>query len=146
MASSQEIIAAGKAVEEFLPQRPPMVMIGALHTVSDSRIVTSLRITPENIFVQDGRFREAGLIENIAQTAAAGTGYRYRSRNEIPPPGFIGGIKNLVIHDLPTAGDEIITEVSVLHEILNATVVEGKIYCNDILIAACELRIFLLPT
>ena len=143
MASSEKIIADETEILDYIPQEPPMVMVGKLLRVDGKRTVTSFIIGKENLFCDEGIFSEAGLIENIAQTAAAGAGYRSHLKNELPPPGFIGGIKNLVFHSLPIAGDLLITEVVVEHEVFDATVITGKSSVNDKLVAECEMKIFL---
>ena len=143
MASSEKIIANEAEITGYIPQRPPMVMVGKLLSVEDRRTLTSFIIREDNLFCEDGKFLEAGLIENIAQTAAAGAGYRSLLKNEPPPPGFIGGIKNLVIHALPVANDLLITEVFVEHEILDFTVITGRISVNGQPVAECEMKIFL---
>ena len=126
-----------------IPQKPPMVMVDRIVDVKDKTTVTSFLIRDDNVFLSDGILREPGLIENIAQSAAAGIAAVPGGEGEKPRLGFIGAIKELKIYKLPKAGDEIITSVTVTHEILNATVVEGKIHLLDQLIAECELRIFL---
>jgi len=143
MASSEKIIANEKEILRYIPQKPPMVMVGKLLSVEGRRTLTSFTISEDNMFCKRKRFIEAGLIENIAQTAAAGAGYRSMLKNEPTLPGFIGGIKNLVIHSLPVVGDLLITEVSVEHEIFDATVIMGKISVNSRLVAECEMKIFL---
>ena len=143
MASFEKIIANEAEITGYIPQRPPMVMVGKLLSVEDRRTLTSFIITEDNLFCEDGKFLEAGLIENIAQTAAAGAGYRSLLKNEPPPPGFIGGIKNLVIHALPVVNDLLITEVFVEHEILDFTVITGRISVNGQPVAECEMKIFL---
>jgi predicted hotdog family 3-hydroxylacyl-ACP dehydratase len=143
MASSEKIIANETEILGYIPQKPPMVMVGKLLSVEGRRTLTSFTIREDNLFCEGKRFLEAGLIENIAQTAAAGSGYRSLMKNEPPLPGFIGGIKNLVIHSLPVAGDLLITEVSVEHEVFDATVIMGRISVNDKPVAECELKIFL---
>ena len=143
MASSEEIIANEAEIDGFIPQRPPMVMVGKLLSVEGSTTLTSFLVSGDNLFCEGGRLTEAGLIENIAQTAAAGAGYRSVLKNEPPPPGFIGGIKNLVIHSLPVVGDVLITEVTVEHEVFDATVIAGRISVNGKPVAECEMKIFL---
>jgi predicted hotdog family 3-hydroxylacyl-ACP dehydratase len=143
MASSEKIIANETEILDYIPQKQPMVMVGKLLRVDGKRTVTSLTIGKENLFCEEGIFSEAGLIENIAQTAAAGAGYRSLLKNESPLPGFIGGIKNLVIHSLPITGDHLITEVVVEHEVFNATVITGKSSVNDRLVIECEMKIFI---
>ena len=143
MASPDEIIADESSIGDLLPQRYPMVMVGKLHVVDNRRTVSSLIIREDNIFCQEGIFREPGLVENIAQTAAAGAGYRARRENKMLLPGFIGGIRKLEIMELPKTGEEISTEIIIEHEILGATVVKGKVTRYDTLIAECEMKIFL---
>ncbi len=119
-------------------------MIGKLLEVTDIKTVTSLFIKDDNMFCSEGFFREPGLIENMAQTAAAGVGYILKVAGKEPPIGFIGGLRNLHIYELPEVGSEIRTEVTVEHEIFNATVVNGKIYIQQRCIAECELKIFMI--
>ncbi len=137
------MIADESNITDYIPQRPPMVMVGKLLIAEGRRTVTSLLIKEDNLFCTEGVFTEPGLIENMAQTAAAGAGYRARSASQPPSPGFIGGIRNLRISSLPLAGDEILTEAVVEHEILEATVVKTKIFLHNQVIAECELKIFL---
>ena len=61
-----------------IPQKPPMVMVDRLTGVVDNVTTTNFLIRDDNIFCEKGEFREPGLIENMAQTAAAGTGARAR--------------------------------------------------------------------
>ena len=143
MASFEKIIADETEILDYIPQKQPMVMIGKLLRVDGKRTVTSLTIRKDNLFCNEGIFSEAGLIENIAQTAAAGVGYRSLLRNEPPPRGFIGGIRNLVIHSLPVEGDLLITEVTIEHEVFDATVITGKSSVNDKLVAECEMKTFI---
>jgi predicted hotdog family 3-hydroxylacyl-ACP dehydratase len=143
MALPEEMITGEEGISDYIPQKPPMVMIGKLLRVEGPVTVTSFRVREDNLLFDGSRFTEAGLIENIAQTAAAGEGHRSRQKGELPRPGFIGGIKNLVIHSFPVVGDVLVTEVSVEHEILDATVIRGKVSVKDVPAAECEMKIFL---
>jgi len=145
MALPDKIIARGTGIYDYLPQRPPMVMIDTLISCIDKTTITSLQILPENIFVKDGFLAEPGIIENIAQTAAAGVGYMYRTNpegNEVPI-GVIGAINDLKIYFLPKTGTEIRTEVSVLYQVLNASVITGRVFTDHKVVAECEMKIFL---
>ena len=80
-----------------------MVMIDKLLFSDTEKCITGLHITEENIFCNDGLFREPGLIENMAQTAAVQAGYNSSLKSEQgkfkeAPIGFIGAIKDLKIH------------------------------------------------
>jgi predicted hotdog family 3-hydroxylacyl-ACP dehydratase len=146
MAPSEKVIALETEILQYIPQRIPMVMVGKLCSVEGKTTTTSLLINEDNIFCEDGFFKEPGLIENMAQTAAAGAGYVARAEGKEPAIGFIGGIRNLRILDFPPVGSTIITKVTVTHEVFDASVVTGQIFLNDILVAECELKIFLANT
>ena len=129
-------------ITTYIPQRAPFVMVGGVVNVEDKLYITRLVISDDNLFVVNGEFTEPGLVENMAQTAAAGTGYRYHQLGEVVPVGFIASIKNLKINSLPQTGDELITEVAIRHKVLNVHVVEAIVKCNDAQIASCEMKIF----
>lgn len=121
-----------------------MVMVDRLISITGQETTTSFLVREDNVFCEDGYLREPGLIENMAQTAAAGAGHKPGVESGKPPLGFIGGIRNLIIYQLPRIGTELTTRVRVEHEIFDATVVNGKIFSGETLIAECELKIFLI--
>lgn len=128
---------------ELIPQRPPMVMIDNLTNVSDNQAVSTFFIKKENIFCENGFLLEAGVIENIAQTAAAMMGYKNLINNRKNNIGFIGSIKNLKLHFLPVTGSILNTKIEVTAEIFNAMVIYGRNDCNGKIVAECEMKIFL---
>ena len=119
------------------------VMIDVLLQADDTIIRTSFTVREGHQLVKNGCFTEAGLVENMAQTAAAGTGYVAAQKDEAPPVGFIGALKNLVVQELPIIGETITTEVIFVHQVMNAHIVQARVTCNDRPVAACELKIFL---
>lgn len=129
-------------VLDYIPQRPPMVMIRELVQSTPEATTTRLLIKGDNILAYNGHFTEAGLVENIAQTAALHAGYNRQPGLPVQL-GFIGALKDLKIHALPQVNDEIETTITILHQIMGATVVGGKTTCNGALIAECEMKIFL---
>ena len=129
-------------IVQYIPQRPPFVMVGDVLQADVALSRTSFEITADNIFVKDNLFTEPGLVENMAQTAAAGTGYRYKQAGTVVPVGFIGAIKGLKIFSLPRVGDTIFTEVKITHTLLNVHVVEATVMLGEELVAKCEMKIF----
>ena len=134
----------GKELLKLIPQRPPMVMIEKLIYSDEKRTQTILTVKHDNIFCSNELFREPGIIENMAQTAAAGVGYFAKINNIKVKTGFIGAIKNLKIHSLPKIGSELKTEVNLMNKIGDVSVISGKVFCKDNLIACCEMKIFLM--
>jgi predicted hotdog family 3-hydroxylacyl-ACP dehydratase len=129
-------------ITEYIPQRPPIVMISRLLEAGDKNIRTGLDIAEDNVFVENGLFMAPGLVENIAQTAAARIGYLAKKQNVPVPLGFIGAIQQLEILELPQAGTTVETEIVIGHEVFNATVVHGTVKQNGRLMAQCDMKIF----
>lgn len=127
---------------KYIPQRHPFVMVDTVLQADAKVSKTSFEIREDNLFVVNGFFTEPGLVENMAQTAAAGTGYRYQQKGEVVPVGFIGAIKNLRIYSLPKTGDVLYTEIVITHTVLSVHVVEANVYVDDIKVASCEMKIF----
>jgi predicted hotdog family 3-hydroxylacyl-ACP dehydratase len=138
-------IAQDKDILEFLPQRPPVVMIDKLLYSDNERMISGLTVTSDNVFIERNHLSESGLVENIAQTVAAGVGYICKLENRKVPVGFIAAIKDLFIHRLPLTGTEIITEVVILNTVMGVTIVKGMVKQNEEIFAECEMRIFVKP-
>lgn len=128
-----------------IPQKPPMVMVDRITGMEKTVTTTAFLIREDNIFTENGLLREPGLVENMAQSAAAATGAKPGNTGSEPRIGFIGSIRNLQIHDFPKTGDELKTSVTILHEVLDATIVQSEVFVAGCCIASCELRIFLQP-
>lgn len=129
-------------ITAYIPQRAPFVMVDRVLLADPKMSRTSFLIKDDNLFVENGVFTEPGLVENMAQTAGAGTGYRYQQLGEQVPVGFIASVKNLKIIALPKTGDELITETTISHTVMSMHVVEAAVYVNEEKMASCELKIF----
>ncbi len=127
----------------YIPQRPPFVMIDSVVRAGMDVTVTTFTVREGHTLVSDGFFTEPGLVENMAQTAAAGTGYRASQEGKPAPVGFIGALKGLRVHELPPVGATIRTEVAFLQQVMQAHLVVGKVMLDDREIASCEFKIFL---
>lgn len=128
----------------YIPQRPPFVMVDRIVSSGEKTTRSLFKITSDNIFVEGGILKEPGLVENIAQTAAARAGYIAREENKQVRLGFIGGIRNLEIFGYPEVNSEIETEITIENQIFDVSVISGKITSNDSIIATCEMKIFII--
>jgi 3-hydroxyacyl-[acyl-carrier-protein] dehydratase len=137
------MLATRDTITRYIPQRPPMVMIHELIQTTVDSAETQVEVLPENIFVVNGLLREPGLVENIAQTAAAHMGYTYTSKGLPVPIGYIVNIKDLNVLRLPATGELLRTVIRVTNEVLNVIIVEGKVYGNGNVICQCEMRVFI---
>ena len=143
MISVNNPIVNSDTILKYIPQRPPIVLISRMYQSDDTTVITGFDITEEHIFTQKGQLTESGIVENMAQTAASKAGYIAVTNNTKPAVGFIGNIKDLIIHKLPESGNELLTEVVTKTQVMNVSIVEAKSYCNNELIATCEMKIFL---
>lgn len=128
---------------KYIPQSAPFEMIDTLLSYDNGVTVTQLTITSTNIFAENGYFLEAGLLENMAQSAASGTGYLAHKEGKQPPVGFIGAIKGFKLNRLPKVGETIITTVQPTMTIGNVQVIEAKVCIGQEEIACAEYKIFL---
>jgi predicted hotdog family 3-hydroxylacyl-ACP dehydratase len=127
---------------DLLPQRPPFVMVDCLLHCDKVVTRTSLSVKEENIFCEKGLLTESGLIENMAQTCAARMGYINKYiYNDTVKLGFIGAIRNLEIVRLPRVNEILTTQITVVEEVFQMTLVNASVMIDDETIASCEMKI-----
>src|SRR5436190_19639107 len=117
-------------IQALIPQKIPFVMVDKLLSFDEKVTRTGFLIQADNIFVENGTFKEPGLVENIAQTAAARAGYTSKTDNKRVLVGYIGAVNDLQVFSLPQTGDELITEITIENQIFDVTLISGKISCN----------------
>ncbi|CAN5560156.1 hypothetical protein BH11BAC1_BH11BAC1_18820 [soil metagenome] len=144
--NSESTLAQGDDLIRFIPQRPPFIMVDRLYACDEKSVRTGFQPTGINIFSENGLFTEPGLIENMAQSAAAGTGYFFITNGKEVPVGFIGAIKDFKLIQLPKVNELLETEINVVAHVMNASVIKAAVRCNGVDIAFCEMKIFLLDT
>lgn len=129
-------------IHELLPQQEPFVLVDHLIWFDEQRTTTRFTVREDHLMVEDGRLMTCALAENMAQTCAARLGYvnKYILKKDIQI-GFIGAVKDMVIHDTPKVGDMLVTTIDVLQQLMNITLAEATIRCNDRIIATSQLKI-----
>ena len=120
-------------------------MIDDVISADEKHTLTTFTIAPDNIMTENGFFTEGGLVENMAQTAGAGTGYMAMQRGKPTPMGYIAALKNVNIIALPKINDTIRTEVKFGQIVMNFHQVQGRVFSGDNEIANCEFKIFVNP-
>lgn len=137
------MLAENQEILNFIPQRPPIVMIHALVSCDEQQTESLFRVEEGNIFIENGFLAAPGLVENIAQTAAARVGFICMRENIPVPIGYIGAVKNLEVLFLPAIGTTIETRITITHQVFDVTVIHGIITTNGEMIAQCEMKIFI---
>ena len=137
------MIFRNEDIFQLIPQRPPIVMVDVVWSAMEDGAETGLTVAEDNIFVRNGLFREPGLIEHIAQSAAAFAGYGTFIRGEEPKLGFIGEIKEGNIYTLPPVGSELRTTLSLIAVVKGISLISAKTTCDGQPVADCQMKIFI---
>ena len=140
MTSPENHIAEGEFLLSLIPQKTPFVMVDSLVEYDEKRLVSHYTIRQNNILVREDFFTAPGLIENMAQTIALHTGYKYFLLNKPAPTGYIGAIKSTEVLKLPKVDQTLVTTVDILHDIMDVTLVKAKIECEGTLLATREMK------
>jgi predicted hotdog family 3-hydroxylacyl-ACP dehydratase len=130
---------------DLIPQRAPIVMVDEFLGIEDNVSRSRLTVREDNIFVDGGTLSECGLIEHIAQSAAARVGYIFKSKGEAIPIGYIGSVNDFAISAHPKTGDVISTTIEIIQEVLSITLIQARCAVGDKEIATCRMKIFLNP-
>lgn len=134
---------SGEALLSLIPQREPMVMIDTFLGIDGNSSFTTLTVRDDNLFCKAGCLQEAGIIEHIAQSAAARTGYLFAGRGEAIPTGFIGSVDKMKIYRLPPVGSCLRTEITIVQEVGDITLISARVEEEEATVAEGQMKIFL---
>lgn len=138
-----EPILSGEGIYRLIPQRPPIVMVDTFFEADAVSATTGLTIKSDNIFCQGNQLQEPGLIEHVAQSAAAFAGYAPYTRGENPKLGFIGEVKKFKINRLPQVDEVLKTSLRVLGEAAGVTLIAAETKVGEECVATCQMKIFI---
>ena len=125
---------------DLLPQKPPFVMVDRLLYCKNMVTVTELEIREDNLFFKEGSLLASGLIENIAQTCAAGTGYMSMGSEGPVKIGVIGALNNININRLPRKSEIITTTVTITGEVFQMVLFDAIVKSGDEELATASIR------
>lgn len=136
--------------QQLVPQRHPILMVDGVAKVDGDVVTSHFTINQENLFVEDGLLLEAGLMENMAQTAALRSGVvaLLQAPDGVPvspPIGFIGAVKDFALIRRPQHGQTLSTTVSVANDMGQFLVVRAQASDSAGLCAQCEMTLFIQP-
>ncbi len=129
-------------VHTLLPQQEPFVMIGSIIGYDNESTTSETVIKSDNIFVDNGKFSSAGMIENIAQTCAARIGYTNKYiLHEGVQIGVIGAVRKLKVTGHPAAGYTITTRIDIMEDIMGVTLAMATITANGKQLAQGQIKL-----
>jgi radical SAM protein with 4Fe4S-binding SPASM domain len=128
--------------EEFIPHRPPMVLVDRLVQVTDTVIVAETDPGGDSIFSESGVVDEVAFLEMIAQAMAARTGY-INAGSEEPEVGFLVGVKGLKVYGNASVGDRLRVEIDGITEFGGGFgAARGIVMRQGTMLAEGELRVW----
>ena len=133
---------------DLLPQRPPYIMVDRLTHYDPKTATTLFTVREDNLFCRNGLMEEAGLVENIAQTCAARTGFKHflehtDKENDKIKIGVIGMISSMEMKRCPLVGETLETSMVIEEEIFSITFVSAEVKIDGIPVASCRMKLFL---
>ena len=141
-----ELISSTEDVIQFIPQREPIVMVDCLYDIDIENLTakSGLTIVEENIFVKNNKLSYGGVIEHIAQSIALKSGYmgNLKSGNGKSSKGYIAAVKNMKYLNNIRIGDKLITEIKVVTQFQQISVVDAEVRKGNDLMASAQLQIF----
>lgn len=130
------MLVTGKTrVQEYIPQRDPIVMVDSLVDIENDFIRTEVIIGEGNMFaLSNKKISYYGVIEHIAQSYALAHGYLYGS-----DIGMIGKITSLNTFEEPYEDRLITTEITVMQNFQNLVLINANSFQDNKKIIFCEM-------
>ncbi|MDO5971734.1 ABC transporter permease [Flavivirga aquimarina] len=137
-------------VSNFLPHRPPFLMIDKVLVLNDEQVSTSFKIKEDNLFVENNYFSEMGLVENAAQTCSSIVGKSFFNDDDIEGEGanligFISAIKKVTLFSCPKVGSTIISSAKLTSrydtDSYSICSLECNIYEESVQLLSCEMNL-----
>lgn len=142
MATVKAIIS-GEAILDYIPQRPPTVMVDAFYGVDGENSHSGFTVPEDSVFCTDGILDECALVENMAQSAALRVGWLCRARGHEVPLGFIGSVGKCGFSRMVRAGETLHTVVRIVAEVGDVTMAEAEVTSAGETVCVCTLKIFI---
>ena len=117
-------------------------MIDSLISANETQFESEFEITGENIFLKNGVLSESALIENIAQTCAAGFGYvGSQNGEEAGNLGVIGSVSRLEVKKSAKENDIIKTRITIISTFDTIHLIEGTAFRGNEELVNCQMKI-----
>ena len=129
-------------VTDYLPHRPPMLLIDDIVEVTDQRAVCRATIHPDCVFAIDGLVHPSALIEFVAQACAIYVGVRSARDGDPPRLGLIMSCREISFAvDSFTVGDELTIVANKVFGRKPVAAFTGTVTRGEVLCATVELSV-----
>lgn len=131
------------SILDIIPQRPPFVFVDDVVTVNGLSAILSYRVSPSCPLLSNGYLSIAGVLEHVAQSCAARIGYLQIQTNQPIRIGYIGGVKSIEVLRNPQVGELLITEVELIEEVFDISLLSCTTRVEDEVIAQTTIKLAL---
>jgi len=136
-------LVSGKGIENLIPQRAPVVVVGALLSYSEWGAETSYVVEEDSWYSVNGHIDEQGIMEHVAQSAAAWGGYPGYLQGKMPKLGYVAEFSKFEILRMPGIGSELRTTLTSLGSAAGVTLMEAETVSGGKIVAHGKLKIYL---
>ncbi|MBP5724076.1 MAG: hydroxymyristoyl-ACP dehydratase [Bacteroidales bacterium] len=130
-------------IQSLIPQRPPILMVEEYVFDDENTCHSLLTIAEDNLFLDENHHMASeGILEHIAQTAAAHIGYRRKLAGSAVNYGYIGDIKRCQITEpMPSAGEQLSTVLHIISQVENITMISAETSVNGRVVVSCRMKL-----
>ena len=131
--------------EILVPHRGAMCLIDRLIEYEEDHGRVAACLGPDSPFIMDdsGTVDPMAMVELVAQSYAAGQGYRDMLAGKRPPEGYLVGISAVLFHKDAFAGEELIIDVRTEESFDKFFIAAGKVYRGNELLIEVTLTIYI---
>lgn len=127
----------------LIPHQPPMVMVDELYKAEDNIIISGFGIREDNILLEEGAFKESGILENMAQTVALGFSFKGgKQKEKTSQMGYLISANRFVTSKYLTPDSKVITVIRIIKTIGQFTKAEAEVFFNNKQISKAEINLF----
>lgn len=139
----EEIVRLPVAVDDIIPQKPPMRVVDTLLTVAERSAQISVKILEGMPSVgENGIIDDAIYLEMMAQSIAALNGFKQMGASESAPDGFLLGAKKLEISGKARVGDTLHISVYKYARYGDFGIVKGTVSRGNHVLARGEITVW----
>ena len=125
----------------MLPQQPPFRFVDRLEAFGEEGARVSFTPGSGNLLMEEDCLSASGLLEHMAQANAARVGYLNVYILHLPLKiGFIGQVRNYVIHRLPRSGERLDTLVQLRYEMFGVSLCDVTVCSGQEVLATASLK------
>lgn len=128
-------------ITDVIPQRPPFLFVDRLVDCTLDSARTEFRVPEDCTLLENGELGVSGVLENMAQSCAALTGYVCKYILHLPVKiGYIGSVRDFTLSRRPRAGELLVTNVSKKEEIFGIMLSEVTVSCGSEILAGATIK------